>query len=204
MFKKSVVLIMGALILSSCASQLHRGVVAMKIDESTAHVGLNKSEVTIGDHVELYGNKCKKNAKKKIRLFIFNSKLEIPSTDNDQTLAKAGWSTQDDVAAGHQLPIHLGLLSGEDNVVGHGVRSMRLSGYQGSRSGARRVQVGEETDVSKQCLNDRRVSLEWSLVFQYPNQDLARLLDLVLAIGQRGERREIGKEVEQVYVFASS
>ncbi len=44
--------------LSSCASQLHRGVVAMKINDNTAHVGLNKNEVVLGDHVELYGNRC--------------------------------------------------------------------------------------------------------------------------------------------------
>jgi hypothetical protein len=55
---KKAVLISGALILSSCASQLHRGVVAMKVSDDTAHVGLNKKEVSIGDHVELYGNKC--------------------------------------------------------------------------------------------------------------------------------------------------
>lgn len=39
-------------------STMHRGVVAMKIDENSAHVGLNKNEVAIGDHVQLYGNKC--------------------------------------------------------------------------------------------------------------------------------------------------
>lgn len=58
MSKSLIALIAGALVLSSCASQLHRGVIAMKIDENTAHVGLNKNEVTVGDHVELYGNKC--------------------------------------------------------------------------------------------------------------------------------------------------
>lgn len=58
MFKKAVILVTGALILSSCASKLHRGVVAMKIDDSNAHVTLNRSEVSVGDHVELYGNKC--------------------------------------------------------------------------------------------------------------------------------------------------
>ncbi len=63
MFKSAIVLAVGALILSSCASQLHRGVIAMKIDESTAHVGLNKGEVSVGDHVELYGNKCKRATK---------------------------------------------------------------------------------------------------------------------------------------------
>ncbi len=51
------------LFLGACASQLHRGVVAMKVDESTAHVGLNKNEVSVGDHVELYANVCKGSAK---------------------------------------------------------------------------------------------------------------------------------------------
>ena len=47
-----------ALLSSACASQPHRGVVAMKIDDSTAHVALQRNEVTVGDHVELYGNNC--------------------------------------------------------------------------------------------------------------------------------------------------
>ena len=63
MFKSAVVLVIGSLILSSCASKVHRGVVAMKIDETTAHVGLKSNEVEVGDHVELYGNKCKKMPK---------------------------------------------------------------------------------------------------------------------------------------------
>lgn len=63
MFKKTIGLLAGALILSSCASKLHRGVIAMKIDENSAHVGLNKNEVSVGDHVELYGNKCTKMLK---------------------------------------------------------------------------------------------------------------------------------------------
>jgi hypothetical protein len=63
MFKSAVILVVGALILSSCASKVHRGVVAMKIDESTAHVGLNRGEVSVGDHVELYGSKCKRMPK---------------------------------------------------------------------------------------------------------------------------------------------
>lgn len=61
MFKKAIVLVSGALILSSCASKVHRGVVAMKMDESTAHVGIKNNEVNVGDHVELYGNKCARN-----------------------------------------------------------------------------------------------------------------------------------------------
>ena len=46
-------------ILSACATGFHRGVVGMKIDESNAHVGLDKDEVKAGDHVELYGNECR-------------------------------------------------------------------------------------------------------------------------------------------------
>ena len=61
MFKSAVILVTGTLILSSCASKVHRGVVAMKIDETTAHVGLKSNEVEVGDHVELYGNKCTKS-----------------------------------------------------------------------------------------------------------------------------------------------
>ena len=54
-----VALIMVALaLLGGCATSFHRGVVAMKVDESTAHVGLNSDEVKVGDHVELYGSKC--------------------------------------------------------------------------------------------------------------------------------------------------
>lgn len=30
----------------------------MKISDNTAHVGLGKNEVQVGDHVELYGNRC--------------------------------------------------------------------------------------------------------------------------------------------------
>ncbi len=58
MFKKAVLLVSAAVALSSCASQVHRGVVAMKISDSTAHVGLKNNEVSVGDHVELYSNKC--------------------------------------------------------------------------------------------------------------------------------------------------
>ena len=61
MFKSSVLVVIGAIALSSCASKVHRGVVAMKINDSTAHVGLNKDEVKVGDHVELYANKCQRS-----------------------------------------------------------------------------------------------------------------------------------------------
>lgn len=63
MNKKMIVFLVLPLVLGACASQLHRGVVAMKVDESTAHVGLNKNEVSVGDHVELYANNCTGSAK---------------------------------------------------------------------------------------------------------------------------------------------
>ena len=63
MFKKIVVVLIGSILVTSCASKVHRGVVAMKINENTAHVGLNRNEVSVGDHVELYGNKCAGNSK---------------------------------------------------------------------------------------------------------------------------------------------
>ena len=46
------------LLLGACASKVHRGVVAMKMDDSVAHVGIRSSEVSIGDHVELYASRC--------------------------------------------------------------------------------------------------------------------------------------------------
>lgn len=63
---KQVFSLVSILILTtSCSSALHRGVIAMKIDNSTAHVGLNSTEVKTGDHVELYENKCTRNAIRK-------------------------------------------------------------------------------------------------------------------------------------------
>ena len=59
MLKKTLVTVVGGFILASCASKVHRGVVAMKIDESVAHVGLKNSEVSEGDHVELFTNQCR-------------------------------------------------------------------------------------------------------------------------------------------------
>lgn len=58
--KTNLTLIIGTtiLLLAGCASGPHRGVVAMKIDDTTAHVGLTRGEVKEGDHVELYGNSC--------------------------------------------------------------------------------------------------------------------------------------------------
>ncbi len=57
---KLVLGLASVLFVGACASQLHRGVVAMKIDDTTAHVGLNKNEAKVGDHVQLYANQCTK------------------------------------------------------------------------------------------------------------------------------------------------
>lgn len=56
--KKNIGLVLAVLLLASCASKLHRGVVAMKVGDHTAHVGLKKGEVSVGDHVELFTNQC--------------------------------------------------------------------------------------------------------------------------------------------------
>lgn len=42
-----------------CAgSGVKRGVVAMKISDTEAHVGMGSDELNVGDHVELYHNIC--------------------------------------------------------------------------------------------------------------------------------------------------
>lgn len=45
-------------ILAGCATTVHRGVVAMKVGEEEAHVGIGSDELAVGDHVELYHNEC--------------------------------------------------------------------------------------------------------------------------------------------------
>lgn len=54
--------------LVACASsqKVHRGVVAMKINDSTAHVGLSQDEVKLDDHVQLYSNKCTRSVSKEV------------------------------------------------------------------------------------------------------------------------------------------
>ena len=76
MFKCSVVLMIISLFLVSCATSVHRGVVAMEIDENTAHVGLGKSEAGAGDHVELYAHKCR------------NIRSSVPQLSVDQVCTK--------------------------------------------------------------------------------------------------------------------
>ena len=47
--KGKIILTMAAIaLLGGCATGFHRGVVAMKIDDSTAHVGLNRDEAKVG------------------------------------------------------------------------------------------------------------------------------------------------------------
>lgn len=59
MLNKKHLLIAFTLLLASCAStSINRGVVAMKVTDSIAHVGLQQNEAIVGDHVELYTNRC--------------------------------------------------------------------------------------------------------------------------------------------------
>jgi|GEM_PF-6354466 len=58
MSKKMILISLTLLITTACATNIHRGVVAMKVSANTAHVGLNNNEVSVGDHVELFSNQC--------------------------------------------------------------------------------------------------------------------------------------------------
>ncbi len=58
MLGRNTVLILGSLIFVGCASGVKRGVVAMKLNDKEAHVGVGSKEVSVGDHVELYRNIC--------------------------------------------------------------------------------------------------------------------------------------------------
>jgi hypothetical protein len=55
-------LVLGLVFLAGCASSVHRGVVAMKVADEEAHVGLGSDELAVGDHVELYHNECTSTA----------------------------------------------------------------------------------------------------------------------------------------------
>jgi hypothetical protein len=50
--------VLSCLLLSSCATNVHRGVVAMKISDTQAHVCLGNEEVNVGDSVTLFRNVC--------------------------------------------------------------------------------------------------------------------------------------------------
>ncbi len=54
-------------LLAGCATTMHRGIVAMKINENEAHVGIGSNEVAVGDHVELYRNECESTGEKPSR-----------------------------------------------------------------------------------------------------------------------------------------
>lgn len=41
-----------------CAASTHRGVVAMKIDEGTAHVCIEPGEAKVGDQLTVFRNEC--------------------------------------------------------------------------------------------------------------------------------------------------
>lgn len=41
-----------------CAASAHRGVVAMKIDEGTAHVCIDPDEAKVGDQLTVFRNEC--------------------------------------------------------------------------------------------------------------------------------------------------
>lgn len=44
---------------AGCASQMvHRGVIAMKMSDTEAHVGMGSNEIKAGDHIKLYRNVC--------------------------------------------------------------------------------------------------------------------------------------------------
>ena len=56
--KKLLILLLGAIFLTSCAHKMMRGTVAMKTDNKTAHVCLGENDVKVGDSVEFYQNVC--------------------------------------------------------------------------------------------------------------------------------------------------
>lgn len=60
MFRTIIVMAIGTIALTAvaCASGVRRGVVAMKLSKSEAHVSLGRSEVAPGDRVTLYRNLC--------------------------------------------------------------------------------------------------------------------------------------------------
>jgi len=55
------------LVVTGC-STVHRGVVAMKISDTVAHVCLNKDEVQVGDNVKLYRSICSSTPATKSRV----------------------------------------------------------------------------------------------------------------------------------------
>lgn len=60
MFKNTFVFVALTVGMLGCASTTHRGVIAMKLNDTKAHVGIGSPEVVVGDRVELYRNRCNK------------------------------------------------------------------------------------------------------------------------------------------------
>ena len=56
--RKTFGLVILSIFVAACSPALHRGFVAMKIDEEIAHVCVDKNEVRPGDQVILYRNVC--------------------------------------------------------------------------------------------------------------------------------------------------
>lgn len=52
-------IVVGSVLSIGCASQVHRGSVAMKTSETEAQVDLGKGEVSEGDALVLYRNDCR-------------------------------------------------------------------------------------------------------------------------------------------------
>ena len=67
--KMKPLIVFGLFIFSGCASSVHRGVVAMKINDREAHVGIGAKEIAVGEHIELYRNECESSSvgEKRIR-----------------------------------------------------------------------------------------------------------------------------------------
>lgn len=62
--KKQIIFIAVIAMLSGCVATTPRGVVAMKISDSDAHVCLRKQEVKEGETVVIYRNVCERNTGK--------------------------------------------------------------------------------------------------------------------------------------------
>ncbi len=55
---KYLVAIITLSIVTGCTGTVHRGVVAMKISDTKAHVCLNKDEVEVGNKIKIYRSVC--------------------------------------------------------------------------------------------------------------------------------------------------
>ena len=62
--KKILGIIILSTCISACSTSVHRGLVAMKINEEIAHVCVDKNEVRPGDQVVLFRNICNELAPK--------------------------------------------------------------------------------------------------------------------------------------------